>query len=253
MKNSRLLIDGDILAYRTCWAVQSEVEWEDGIVTTDTNLEELYSQAEMSIEIWKEKLEIEDYEIAFSDPKGKYFRHDIFPDYKGNRKGGRKPLGYKALVKYLQSTRNSQVLPLCEADDVLGILATNGTFDRNIIVSIDKDMLSIPGEYYNIDSGITLKISEKGADYMHLYQTLVGDSTDNYKGCPGIGPKKASAMLDIDPSWDTVAGAFQKAGLTEAEALVQAQVAKILRHEDYNFDLEEVILWKRPTVLNVVA
>ena len=88
---------------------------------------------------------------------------------------------------------------------------------------------------------------------MHLYQTLVGDSTDNYKGCPGIGPKKASAMLDIDPSWDTVAGAFQKAGLTEAEALVQAQVAKILRHEDYNFDLEEVILWKRPTVLNVEA
>ena len=54
-------------------------------------------------------------------------------------------------------------------------------------------MLTIPGEYYNIDSGITLKISEKGADYMHLYQTLVQVTLlDNYKGCPGIGPKKAS-------------------------------------------------------------
>ena len=38
---------------------------------------------------------------------------------------GRKPLGYKALVKLCYRVlRNSQVLPLCEADDVLGILAT---------------------------------------------------------------------------------------------------------------------------------
>jgi hypothetical protein len=49
METTQLLIDGDILIYRICWAVQSEVEWEDGVVTTHVNLEELYHQADKAV------------------------------------------------------------------------------------------------------------------------------------------------------------------------------------------------------------
>ncbi len=247
MKTSRLLIDGDILTYRTCWAVQNEVEWDDGMVTTATNLEELYTQAEILIRHWQEELYVNDYVIAFSDPKGKYFRHKILAEYKGNRKSKRKPLGYKQLVQYLKDKYQTVTLPDLEADDVLGILATDQEYERNVIVSIDKDMLTIPCEYYNMDSEILKVIKKKEADYMHLYQTLVGDATDNYKGCPGVGPKKATIMLDVDPSWVTVLGAFQKAGLSELDALIQAQVARILRTEDYNIKLKEILLWFPPT------
>ena len=243
MKTSRLLIDGDILTYRTCWAVQNEVDWGDGVITTATNLEELETQTQNTLRYWQEKLNVSRFMICFSDKSSKYFRHKILEEYKGNRKAGKKPLGYNFLVEHIKEVYNTFTLPNCEADDALGILATDGMFARNIIVSIDKDMLTIPCEYFNMDTEVTETVTETLANYMHLYQTLVGDSTDNYKGCPGVGPKKATEILQ-DPTWDAVVKAFEKAGLTEDDALVQARVARILRADDYNFNKEEVILWQ---------
>ena len=52
----RLLIDGDILTYKTCWAVQTEVGWDDGILTTATNLSELKAQANNMVQEWRNKL-----------------------------------------------------------------------------------------------------------------------------------------------------------------------------------------------------
>ena len=50
MDTTRLLIDGDILIYKTCWAVQNEIEWEDGMITTGVDLDELKTQASATIE-----------------------------------------------------------------------------------------------------------------------------------------------------------------------------------------------------------
>jgi DNA polymerase-1 len=73
---------------------------------------------------------------------------------------------------------------------------------------------------------------------------LTGDAVDNYKGCPGIGKKKADILLrEEGVKWKTVVDAFAKAGLDEFAALTQARVARILRAEDYNFKNEEVLLW----------
>ena len=146
-------------------------------------------------------------------------------------------------MEYLKETYTTFTLHECEADDALGILATDGSYSRNVIVSIDKDMLTIPCEYFNMDTEVTETVVESVADYMHLYQTLVGDPTDNYKGCPGVGPKKAAEILK-KPTWDSVLSAFHKVGLTEEDALVQARVAKILRADDYDFKREEVRLWE---------
>ena len=243
MKTSRLLIDGDILTYRTCWACQTQVQWEDDIVTTATNLKEVKAQADATIARWQEQLGVKQIIICFSPKGGKYFRHNILESYKGTRKASQKPMGYHSLVEYLKEKYSYLQVPMLEADDTLGILATNGEYSRNIIVSVDKDMLTIPCEYYNMDKEVTETVDTKLADYMHLYQTLVGDSTDNYKGCPGVGPKKAADILKI-PSWSRVVTAFEKAGLTPDDALVQARVARILRANEYNFETGEVILWE---------
>ena len=243
MKTSRLLIDGDILTYRTCWACQTQVQWEDDVVTTATNLKEVRAQADAMIAYWQEQLGVEQLVICFSPKGGKYFRHNILESYKGTRKASQKPMGYHSLVEYLKDKYSYLQVPMLEADDTLGILATNGECSRNIIVSVDKDMLTIPCEYYNMDKEVTETVDTKLADYMHLYQTLVGDSTDNYKGCPGVGPKKAADILKI-PSWSRVVTAFEKAGLTSDDALVQARVARILRANEYNFETGEVILWE---------
>ena len=235
-----------------CWAVQTVVHWDDGILTTATNVDELKVQADVMINEWKEKLVLrwkqrtdKDFTttICFSD-RANNFRRKIFPDYKLNRKDSKKPLGYNHLETYLKEKYTTKTQPMLEADDVLGILATDGKFDRNIIISIDKDMLTIPCEYYNMDSEVIEVIDEKMADHMFFFQTLTGDSVDNYKGCPGIGPKRATELLlTKGVKWQTIKDAYEKAGLTEDHALTQARVARILRTSDYNFGKEEVVLW----------
>jgi DNA polymerase-1 len=73
---------------------------------------------------------------------------------------------------------------------------------------------------------------------------MTGDTTDNYKGCPGIGAVKAKALFEKSgANWNTVVEAFRKAGLTEEDALVQARVAYILRGWDYNPKSREIKLW----------
>ena len=246
MDNTKLLIDGDILTYRTCWAVQTEVQWDDDIVTTATNLKELEHQSKITVEYWRDKFEIKNKEhltICFSDRLNN-FRRKIFPEYKANRKGSKKPLGYNHLETFLKKAYNSFVLDNCEADDALGVLATTYKNDRCIIASIDKDMLTIPCDYFNIDSEEIIEVDEEAADFMFFHQTLTGDAVDNYKGCPGIGKKRADTLLkEKGVKWETVLDAFGKAGLDGDDALTQARVARILRASDYDFGKEEVILW----------
>jgi DNA polymerase-1 len=245
MDTTRLLIDGDILIYKTCWAVQSEVEWEDGIVTTGTNLDELKIQASATVEYLKLTMKPDETVICLSD-KSNNFRKKIFTEYKAHRKKNRKPLGFKHLQEYLIKQYTSRTLPTLEADDVMGILATDGQFEKNYIASIDKDMTTVPCTYYNLDSEDYIAINTNTADFNFHVQTLTGDAADNYKGCPGIGIKRALGLLfgkKPNEYWGIIKKAFEKVGLTEMDALVQARMARILRTEDYNMEKGEVLLW----------
>ena len=131
-------------------------------------------------------------------------------------------------------------MPQCEADDAMGIYATQNP--GNMIVSPDKDMKQIPGKLYNLDEKFTVTKRE-GATW-HLIQTLAGDQTDGYGGVPGIGVKRAATLFEKEGySWKTVIKAFTDKGLTKDDAILNARLAKILTIDDYDTTKQEVRLW----------
>jgi 5'-3' exonuclease len=67
--------------------------------------------------------------------------------------------------------------------------------EQSVIVSIDKDLLQIPGSHYNFVKSEFTEVSEEEGMFSFYIQLLMGDSTDNVSGCPGIGPKKAEKAL----------------------------------------------------------
>ena len=109
------------------------------------------------------------------------------------------------------------------------------------IVSDDKDMKTISGRLYRPMSDELLEISAEDADRYFLTQVLTGDTADGYKGVPGIGPKKAEAILGPRPHWGAVEKAYIDAGLTRDDAIQQARLARILRWSDWHEG--EPMLW----------
>lgn len=88
-----------------------------------------------------------------------------------------------------------------------------------------------------------------------MVQTLMGDRVDGYLGCPGVGEKTAPRILDklvqspgriskaeFSDVWAGIVAQFEKAKSTAAEALTNAQVARILHARDY--EGETVRLWQ---------
>ena len=133
------------------------------------------------------------------------------------------------------------IKPTLEADDAIGIYATKDP--GHIICSPDKDMRQIPGDLYNLSDGV-VQITKEEGERWHRVQTMSGDQTDGYAGVPGIGIKRAEALLDEKgDTWETVLGAFIDKGLTEEDALKNARLAKILQADDYDFTNQQVRLW----------
>jgi DNA polymerase-1 len=238
-----LLIDGDILLYGEAAAVEMEFDWGDDWWTLHGDAQEAKERVDVWIANIKELLSATDVVLTLTGHKN--WRKDVLPSYKANRKGKRKPVVYRELKRYVMDTYKCAVFDSLEADDVMGILQTDPNKEaETIIVSEDKDMMTIPGKLYRPirpEEGVQ-DISPEEADRNHLIQSLMGDSTDGYSGCPGVGPKTAEKIL-TENEWSLVVAAYEKAGLTEEDAIVQARVARILRYEEFNQKKEEVLLW----------
>lgn len=242
-----LLLDADILAYKAAAIGQDDQVWPDGEVTKSSNWNHTRDYIHDRLERICDDLELPTSSVlcCLSDDDHNW-RKDVLPSYKGNRKETEKPELLAEAKRYIAATWPTKAKPSLEADDVMGILMTHPKFvpGEKIIVSEDKDMLTIPGTLFNPDRRIILEITEEEADMYHLFQTLTGDPTDGYKGCHLIGKAKASQYLLECCSWDTVLSLFLDAGHTPEEALVQAQVARICRANNFNFKTQEVIPWQ---------
>ena len=246
-KPLKILVDADMIVFRCCAACETPIDWDCDLTTLHcehAECEKLVDDTVMSIvdKVLDHYKYTGKYELlmCFSDVEN--FRKHIMPTYKANRIGKRKPLGYSKVVEWVKDNFTCYQKDALEADDCVGILATLNPHN-SIIVSGDKDFKSIPGHFYNFLSDTYYEISEEEADYNHLFQTLVGDTADNYKGCPGVGAVGAKRILDANPTWEALVAQFIKKNLTEEDALLQARVARILRKSDYDFKARKPKLW----------
>ena len=233
-----LLIDADYIVYKNCAAAETELDFGEDVILVTSNFSDAYNATTKELTKLKDEFgSFPDIKLFFSDTKN--FRKKIAPSYKGHR-NRKKPCGYKRVINKLKTEFDVVIMPTLEADDAMGIYATQ--YPGNVIVSPDKDMKQIPGTLYNLDEKFTIT-SDSGRAW-HLIQCLSGDQTDGYSGVPGIGVKRAQTLFDKEGySWKTVVKAFKDKGLNEYDAILNARLAKILTIDDYDTEKQEPILW----------
>ena len=136
-----LLIDADFIVYKNCAAAETEVDFGEDVILVTSNFSDAYNATIK--ELTKIRLEFGGFpyiKLFFSDTKN--FRKKIAPTYKGHR-NRKKPCGYKRVINKLKTEFEVIIMPELEADDAMGIYATQ--HPGNVIVSPDKDMKQIPG------------------------------------------------------------------------------------------------------------
>ena len=226
-----LYIDGDMLAYRSAFSNEVETQWDDDIWTLHTDANSALAYVNDFVENTMNKLGASDYFIVFS-PKTN-FRYELFPAYKANRKGKRKPLALSHIIQSVSITHPSIKVNRLEADDVIGVLCTQDPLNC-IAVSGDKDFATLPVTWYNFLHDTLTTRDEEEANRNHLIQTLTGDITDGYQGIKGVGPKTAVKLLDKHGwDWNGVVKTYESKGLDEEDALLTARLAYILRKQNY--------------------
>ena len=238
-----LLIDADYIVYKCCAAAETEIDWGDDVIVVSSRFSEAYDKVQRELfNIATDLGCFDDSILFFTDSIN--FRKRIDPAYKGHR-NRKKPCGYRRVINKLKEDYQVVVMPELEADDALGIYATKE--QGHIICSPDKDMRQIPGDLYDLSTGVITITTEEG-DRWHLIQTLAGDQTDGYSGVPGFGIKRAVSFFEENGySWSSVVSAFASKELDESVALQNARLAKILQHTDYDFTNQSIILWTPTT------
>lgn len=235
-----LLIDSDFLAYKAAQACEIGIDFGEDVIIAQSQFSEVLKVFHNELNKVTKAMMEDDFILYFSSTKN--FRKKIYPDYKGHRMK-RKPLGYKRLVNYCRKNHNFKLIEGLEADDTIGIEATRFADPNNIIVSPDKDMRQIPSTLWNLSDDV-VEITKNDGDRWHLIQSLSGDPTDGYSGCPGIGVKRATELLDKNENkWEAVCKAYRDRGLSDDDALLNARLAKILQKEDFDHDRNQPILW----------
>jgi len=233
----KLLIDADYTVYKCCASCESEIDFGEDVIVVTSNFKEAYRAVKRDIEKITSQYMDPDVYLFFSDSKN--FRKEILPAYKGHR-NRKKPCGYKRVINKLKTEFNVITLPTLEADDAMGIFAT--MWEDTTICSPDKDMRQIPGNLYDLNENTFITKSE-GLRW-HLIQTMAGDQTDGYGGCPGIGIKRAVAIFEKDGyTWEAVVKTFAEKDLGEDIALQNARLAKILTIDEYDFESKTIRHW----------
>lgn len=245
------LYDTDIFAFQV--AATSETKTPFG--TYSFSEKQAFKSFDARISEVAETLKLTKVIMCLTDKQN--YRYSVLPSYKGNRDRDTRPELLTAVKEYAAETYTSYIRPELEADDVMGILATHPTLldGDKIIISEDKDMRTVSAKVYNPrhpDRGIQ-DISPHDAAAFHMWQTICGDATDGYGGAKGIGKASEYALditaLPMSEMWGEVLMAYAQVRQTEADAIVQAQMAKILTSPYYDFQNKEVKLW---TPINLI-
>lgn len=181
----KVLIDGDIVAYRAGFATEGLLP-EDAEEKVDELLGYILDAT---------TFDGEPYQIYLTGSGN--FRYDIAfsYEYKGNRRGTAKPEHLDHIRDYLSDYYSAVTSAGEEADDLIAIEATS-LGPHTIIASVDKDFLQVPCIHYNTGKGIWTNQDEWNGLLFFYEQILTGDKADNIVGLKGIGPVKAKRILD---------------------------------------------------------
>ncbi|MGN0317294.1 MAG: DNA polymerase I [Lachnospira sp.] len=156
-----------------------------------------------------------DYIVVAFDVSAPTFRHEMYDEYKGTRKPMVPELKQQVpIMKDILRAMQIKVveMPGFEADDILGTLSKTGSKNDKevVIISGDRDLLQLAEDHIKIRIPKTKKGVTEVEDYlpvqvMETYgvtplefidvKALMGDTSDNIPGAPGIGPKTASNLI----------------------------------------------------------
>ena len=160
--------------------------------------------------------------IAVAFDHGKTFRHDAFPDYKAQRE--ETPEDIKLSVPLIKQVLEAMRIPILqvegfEADDIIGTVATRFGADGidTFMLTPDKDYGQLIGPnvfmYRPRHGGGYEILGEKEVGEKYGIPTpaqvidllaLMGDSADNFPGCPGVGEKTAAKLINQFGSIDNM-------------------------------------------------
>jgi len=216
------LIDHDLVVFR-CAASAEQEDFSVAVLRADALLDELLT-----------KTGADDYR-AFLTGKTN-FRKSIYPEYKANRTAP-KPKHLEDLRQYALESMGAELAPEgLEADDAMGINQTDDT----IIVSLDKDMLMIPGKHFSweikgkgwVKPDTWTTQTELEGLRLFYEQCLKGDSSDNIKGIEKVGPKKAKALLAGCTTDQEMFNVVRNAYSNDEEFIMNASVLWIMQYEN---------------------
>lgn len=180
--------------------------------------------------------------VAFDLPT-KTFRHDLFSDYKGTRKGTPDELKsqfpiIKEILKYL----GIYIIEKegFEADDILGTIASFSQLNKIpcIISSGDRDSLQLVTPYVNVllatnKENIIFDIDKINETYsisptqLIEVKALMGDASDNIPGVKGIGEKTALSLIQSYQNIQNIYNILE----TDSENTIKPRVKKLLIEE----------------------
>ncbi|MBE6461617.1 MAG: DNA polymerase I [Alphaproteobacteria bacterium] len=198
------LIDGNSLLFRAYYGVHSRLTRADGTPTGA-----VYGFLNMVLPIFA-AAQSDDCIVCVFDASRTTFRQDIYPAYKANRSETPADLISQSML-LRRGLVDMGVPVLCvpgvEADDVIATLARQncGGTDTTRIITSDKDLMQlVSGCTFLYDGMKAREIREPAVlekfgvrpNQVIDVQSLMGDSSDNVPGVPGIGPKKAAELIN---------------------------------------------------------
>lgn len=255
---SVVLVDGYGLIFRAYYALPPTMATAEG---EQTNA--VYGFASMLLDVLRQR----DPEYAvIALESGRTFRHELFADYKGTR--SEMPEDLRGQIERVRELINALGVPvqqkdLYEADDVIGTLSRD-LADKGhqvIIITGDSDLLQLVddnilvvlpgakrfGDFREFTPAAVVERYGFGPEFIPDYKGLVGDTSDNIPGVPGIGDKTARKLIDqFGPLEDIIAHVDDVTPTRARNALAanigqakeSKQLATIVRNIELNLDLD---------------
>jgi DNA polymerase I len=272
-KGTVVLVDGFGLIFRAYYALPTTMTTAEG---EQTNA--VYGFASMLLDVIRTR---DPEYVVIALETGRTFRHDLYPDYKGTRAA--MPDDLRSQLERVNELIDALNIPvkkqeLYEADDVIGTLSRTLADEghRVVIITGDSDLLQLVGdnilvvlpgarrfgEFREFDTDAVVERYGFGPEFVPDYKALVGDTSDNLPGVPGIGDKTAKKLITEFGSLENIIEHVDNVTPTRARNALAANIeqaresknlATIVRDMELDLDLEAARMkdYDRNTVIEL--